>query len=155
MPFISHNFSPAENNKRTRRPGTDCGHATTPPTAAEREPQPHHGVKRSQKLWTTSELTSTLAFPTWAQHGRARFVPTRCTPLSTSRSGGRARSAPPWCSPPSTSLAGGRAGGLSMVNLLRGRRSFTCRLERAASTVAYAEDAAGGDRFVMDLTALG
>ncbi|XBH89255.1 hypothetical protein VPH35_081197 [Triticum aestivum] len=46
-------------------------------------------------------------------------------------------------------LAVGRAGGLSMVNLLRGRRSFTCRLERPASAVAYAQDAAGGDRFVM------
>ncbi|XP_047050327.1 p21-activated protein kinase-interacting protein 1-like [Lolium rigidum] len=46
-------------------------------------------------------------------------------------------------------LAVGRAGGLAMLNLLRGRRSFACRLERPASAVAYAEDAAGGDRFVM------
>ena len=75
MPFISHNFPCAQNNKRTRRPGTDCGHPTTPPTAAEREPQPHHGAKRGQQLRTTSELTSTLAFPTWAQHGRARYTP--------------------------------------------------------------------------------
>lgn len=36
-----------------------------------------------------------------------------------------------------------------MLNLLRGRRSFACRLERPASAVAYVEDAAGGDRFVM------
>jgi protein MAK11 len=46
-------------------------------------------------------------------------------------------------------LAVGRAGGLAMLNLLRGRRSFACRLEKPASAVAYAEDAAGGDRFVM------
>jgi protein MAK11 len=46
-------------------------------------------------------------------------------------------------------LAVGRAGALAMVNLVRGRRSFACRLERPASGVAYAQDAAGGDRFVM------
>ena len=46
-------------------------------------------------------------------------------------------------------LAVGRAGGLAMLNLLRGRRSFACRLEKPASAVAYAVDAAGGDRFVM------
>ncbi|EES16386.1 hypothetical protein BDA96_08G190000 [Sorghum bicolor] len=46
-------------------------------------------------------------------------------------------------------LAVGRAGALAMLNLVRGRRSFTCRLERPASAVAYAEDKDGGDRFVM------
>ncbi|CAN6335071.1 unnamed protein product [Urochloa humidicola] len=46
-------------------------------------------------------------------------------------------------------LAVGRAGALAMVNLVRGRRSFACRLERPASAVAYAEDGDGGDRFVM------
>uniref|UniRef100_A0A0D9Y1G8 Uncharacterized protein n=1 Tax=Leersia perrieri TaxID=77586 RepID=A0A0D9Y1G8_9ORYZ len=46
-------------------------------------------------------------------------------------------------------LAVGRAGGLAMVNLVRGRRSFSCRLERPATAVAYAEDGDGGDRFVM------
>ncbi|KAJ1266419.1 hypothetical protein BS78_08G149600 [Paspalum vaginatum] len=46
-------------------------------------------------------------------------------------------------------LAVGRAGALAMLNLVRGRRSFACRLERPASAVAYAEDRDGGDRFVM------
>uniref|UniRef100_A0A0E0MPL8 Uncharacterized protein n=1 Tax=Oryza punctata TaxID=4537 RepID=A0A0E0MPL8_ORYPU len=46
-------------------------------------------------------------------------------------------------------LAVGRSGGLAMLNLVRGRRSFSCRLERPATAVAYAEDGAGGDRFVM------
>ncbi|WVZ91283.1 hypothetical protein U9M48_037474 [Paspalum notatum var. saurae] len=46
-------------------------------------------------------------------------------------------------------LAAGRAGALAMLNLVRGRRSFACRLERPASAVAYAEDRDGGDRFVM------
>jgi len=46
-------------------------------------------------------------------------------------------------------LAVGRAGALAMVNLVRGRRSFACRLERPASAVSYAEDKDGGDRFVM------
>ncbi|EAZ21227.1 hypothetical protein OsJ_36880 [Oryza sativa Japonica Group] len=46
-------------------------------------------------------------------------------------------------------LAVGRSGGLAMLNLLRGRRSFSCRLEHPATAIAYAEDGAGGDRFVM------
>ncbi|KAG8049276.1 hypothetical protein GUJ93_ZPchr0009g1825 [Zizania palustris] len=46
-------------------------------------------------------------------------------------------------------LAVGRSGGFSMLNLVRGRRSFACRLERPATAVAYAEDGDGGDRFVM------
>ncbi|KAK3140248.1 hypothetical protein QOZ80_5AG0398100 [Eleusine coracana subsp. coracana] len=46
-------------------------------------------------------------------------------------------------------LAVGRAGALAMVNLVRGRRSFSCRLERPASAVAYAQDGSGRDRFVM------
>ncbi|CAD6255416.1 unnamed protein product [Miscanthus lutarioriparius] len=49
----------------------------------------------------------------------------------------------------SVALAVGRAGALAMLNLVRGRRSFACRLERPASAVAYAEDRDGGDRFVM------
>ena len=46
-------------------------------------------------------------------------------------------------------LVVGRSGALAMVNLVRGRRSFACRLERPASAVSYAEDKDGGDRFVM------
>jgi protein MAK11 len=46
-------------------------------------------------------------------------------------------------------LAVGRAGALAMLNLVRGRRSFACRLEHPASAIAYAEDRDGGDRFVM------
>lgn len=46
-------------------------------------------------------------------------------------------------------LAVGRAGAFAMLNLVRGRRSFACRLEHPASAIAYAEDRDGGDRFVM------
>ncbi|XP_073005895.1 uncharacterized protein [Typha latifolia] len=44
-------------------------------------------------------------------------------------------------------LAVGRDASLAMVNLVRGRRSFSCRLDREASIVEYGGE--GGDRFVM------
>lgn len=40
----------------------------------------------------------------------------------------------------------GRDSCLAMVNLIRGRRSFSCKLDREAEIVRYGED---GERFFM------
>jgi protein MAK11 len=36
-----------------------------------------------------------------------------------------------------------------MLNLVRGRRSFTCHLQHPASNITYAQDTNGGDRFMV------